>query len=102
ERAIEPIGAPIVSGGGGASTCASIGVGLAVARLAVGSHPHGLAGGFAARIAGRISTLERPGEFAFSGNGVRAFLDVAEGWWFEDEFTGERRRADRCSIPQPA
>jgi hypothetical protein len=38
------------------------------------------------------------GQFNFTGDGVRAFLDIAEGRWFEDEFSGERRRADRYSL----
>jgi hypothetical protein len=42
------------------------------------------------------------GEFDFAGEGVRAFLDVAEGRWFEDEFSSERRRADRYSIRKGA
>jgi hypothetical protein len=41
------------------------------------------------------------GEFDFSGEGVRVFLDIAEGRWFEDEFSSERRRADRYSVRRP-
>jgi hypothetical protein len=42
------------------------------------------------------------GEFDFTGEQVRAFLDVAESRWFEDEFSGELRRADRYSIRRPS
>jgi hypothetical protein len=41
------------------------------------------------------------GEFDFAGEGVRIFLDIAESRWFEDEFSNERRRADRYSIRRP-
>ncbi len=42
------------------------------------------------------------GEFDFAGEEVQAFLDVVEGRWFEDEFSDERRRADRYSIRRPS
>ncbi|MHA6802965.1 hypothetical protein [Salinifilum ghardaiensis] len=42
--------------------------------------------------------IEDDGTFTFNDlPGVHTFLDLAEGRLFEDDFTGERRRADRWS-----
>jgi hypothetical protein len=35
--------------------------------------------------------------FEFTEEQVGPFLDLLEGRWFEDDFSGERRRADRYS-----
>jgi hypothetical protein len=39
----------------------------------------------------------RDGDFSFDETGASDFLDVVEGRFFEDDFTGEPRRADRFS-----
>lgn len=36
-------------------------------------------------------------QFEFTEDKVGSFLDLLEGRWFEDDFSGERRRADRYS-----
>ncbi|TFB67977.1 hypothetical protein E3N85_06250 [Cryobacterium sp. Hz9] len=41
--------------------------------------------------------LDTDGTFNFGEDDVAAFLDVIEGRWFEDDFTAEKRRADRLS-----
>ncbi|MEY2848467.1 MAG: hypothetical protein RI885_1132 [Actinomycetota bacterium] len=41
--------------------------------------------------------LNSANEFDFGEDAVGSFLDVCEGRWFEDDFTGEKRRADRLS-----
>lgn len=42
--------------------------------------------------------IDGEGTFTFNDlSGVHTFLDLAEGRLFEDDFTGERRRADRWS-----
>ena len=44
------------------------------------------------------STLvDAKGNFAFGEREVPIFLDVVEGRWFEDDFSPEKRRADRFS-----
>jgi hypothetical protein len=41
--------------------------------------------------------INEDGEFIFEEPYAPVFLDVIEGRWFEDDWTGERRRADRFS-----
>lgn len=41
--------------------------------------------------------LSESGELVFDDRGVPTFLDLAEGRLFEDDFSGEHRRADRYS-----
>jgi hypothetical protein len=41
--------------------------------------------------------IDRHGQLVFGVEHVGLFLDVAEGLYFEDDLTGEERRADRYS-----
>jgi hypothetical protein len=45
--------------------------------------------------------VDTKGNFAFGEREVPVFLDVLEGRWFEDDFSPEKRRADRFSKRQP-